>query len=125
MSDCLRSRSLVDQVFVSYSCSASDVLDSRDKKQEEVLGNGNTQDMLRFINNNSKVCLVTLDHAGLSTNREDLEQFISANKSLQKIIVDTIPFNNKAIIYERQKLLNKQQTLKAFECRSRPLQRSK
>lgn len=43
MSDCLRSRSLVDQVFVSYSCSASDVLDSRDKKQEEVLGNGNTQ----------------------------------------------------------------------------------
>ncbi|KAI9243769.1 hypothetical protein EDC94DRAFT_531343, partial [Helicostylum pulchrum] len=50
---------------------------------------------------------------------------ISDNESLQKIIVDTLPFNNKVTIYERQKLLNEQQTMKAFECRNRPLQRSK
>ncbi|KAG2228911.1 hypothetical protein INT48_002966, partial [Thamnidium elegans] len=38
-----------------------------------------------------------LDHAGLSTNREDLEQLVSIidNESLQKKIVDTLPFNNK------------------------------
>ncbi|KAI8064321.1 uncharacterized protein B0P05DRAFT_581019 [Gilbertella persicaria] len=124
---CLRNRSLVDYVFVSYFCNASDPLHSRDKNQEKVLEDGNTQDMLRHINNNNKVCLVVLDHAGLSTNREDLEQLVSIsdNESLQKIIVDTLPFNNKVTIYERQKLLNEQQTMKAFECRNRPLQRSK
>ncbi|KAI7907730.1 uncharacterized protein BX663DRAFT_425534 [Cokeromyces recurvatus] len=81
--------------------------------------------MLCHIKNNNKMCLVVLDYAGLSTNREDLEQIISDNESLQKIIIDTLPFNNKVIIYERQKLLNKQQTMKAFECTNRPLQRSK
>ncbi|KAI8066186.1 hypothetical protein BDF21DRAFT_477890, partial [Thamnidium elegans] len=67
-----------------------------------------------------------LDHAGLSTNREDLEQLVSIidNESLQKKIVDTLPFNNKVTIYERQKLLNEQQTMKAFKCRNRPLQSS-
>jgi hypothetical protein len=54
-----------------------------------------------------------------------LKFIISVNESLYKIIVDTIPFNNKVTVYERQKLLDKQQTLKAFECRNRPLQRSK
>ncbi|KAI9365666.1 hypothetical protein BD770DRAFT_312637 [Pilaira anomala] len=75
--------------------------------------------MLRHIKNNNKVCLVVLDHAGLSTNREDLEQLVSDNESLQKIIVDTLPFNNKVKIYERHKLLDEQQTLKAFECRNK------
>ncbi|CAO3694552.1 unnamed protein product [Rhizopus stolonifer] len=81
--------------------------------------------MVHHINNNNKVCLVVLGHAGLSTNREDLEQLVSENESLQRIVVDTMPFNNKVMIYERQKLLNEEQTMKAFECRNRPLQRSK
>ncbi|KAI8079133.1 hypothetical protein BDF21DRAFT_340080 [Thamnidium elegans] len=125
MCNCLRNRSLVDCVFVSYSCNASDTLHSRDKSQKKVLENGNTQGMLRHIKDNNKVCPVVLDHAGLSTNREDLEQLVSDNESLQKIIVDTLPFNNKVTIYGRQKLLDEQQTMKAFECRNRPLQRSK
>lgn len=34
MCNCLRNRSLVDCVFVSYSCNASDPLHSKDKSQE-------------------------------------------------------------------------------------------
>lgn len=81
--------------------------------------------MLLHIKNKDKVCLVVPHHAGLSTNREDVEQFVSDNDNLRMIIVDTLPFNNKVKIYERQKVLDEPQTLKAFECRSRPLQRSK
>ncbi|KAI8982141.1 hypothetical protein BDF20DRAFT_818373 [Mycotypha africana] len=125
MCNCLRSRSLVDSVFVSYSSNASDPLHLRDKKQQKILEDDNAQDLLRHLSDNEKVCLVVLDHAGLSTNREDLEQLINDNESHQKLIVDTMPFNNKVTVYERQKLLNKQQTMKAFECRNRPLQRSK
>ncbi|KAI9253628.1 hypothetical protein BY458DRAFT_521771 [Sporodiniella umbellata] len=122
MCECLRNRSLVDHMFVSYSCNASDPLHLRDKNHNKVLEDGNTQGMLSHIKNNKKVCLVVLDHAGLSTNREDLEQLVSDNESLQKIIVDTLTFNNKVKIYERHKLLDEQQTLKAFEYRNRPLQ---
>lgn len=43
MCNCLRNRSLVDCVFVSYSCNASDTLHSRDKSQEKELEDGNTQ----------------------------------------------------------------------------------
>lgn len=43
MSDCLRSRSLVDRIFVSYSCNANDPLNSRDQNQKIVLEDGNTQ----------------------------------------------------------------------------------
>ncbi|KAL7314421.1 hypothetical protein PS15m_005992, partial [Mucor circinelloides] len=55
---------------------ASDTLHSRDKSQEKVLEDGNARGMLRHIKDNNKVCLVVLDHAGLSTNREDLEQLV-------------------------------------------------
>lgn len=68
-----------------------------------------------------KVCLVVLDHAGLSTNREDVEQFVNDNDNLRMIIVDMY----SAKFYKRQKVSDEPQTLKAFECRSRPLQRSK
>jgi hypothetical protein len=43
MCGCLRKRSLVDCVFVSYSCNASDLLHLRNKRQEKALEDGNTQ----------------------------------------------------------------------------------
>ncbi|KAG1052904.1 hypothetical protein G6F43_004984 [Rhizopus delemar] len=126
----LRSRSLVDRVFVAYCCNANDPLHTRDKKRqetvlEELKADGDTKDMLSHINTNNKVCLVALDHAGLSTNCEDLEEFIRNNLSLQKIIINPLPFNNKVIVYEREMLLNDSKLVKAFDCRSKPLQRSK
>lgn len=69
MCGCLRKRLLIDCVFVSYSCNASDPLHLRNKRQEKALEDGNTQGMLRYINNSNKVCLVVLDHVGLSTQQ--------------------------------------------------------
>ncbi|KAI7862377.1 hypothetical protein BDF14DRAFT_1974511 [Spinellus fusiger] len=92
MCDCLRSQSLVDRVFIYYSSNVSNPLNSRDNGQEKELEDGDIQDMICYIENNNRVCLVVLDHAGISTNCEDLEQ---NNKSLQKIVVDTMAFNNK------------------------------
>ncbi|KAG2211160.1 hypothetical protein INT47_006279 [Mucor saturninus] len=88
---------------------ARDKLSARDKKQDIELENGNTQDMLNFLKNQEKVCLVVIDFAGLSTNSEDLRQFVSDNESLQKIIVDTLPFNNKVTIFDRASILGASQ----------------
>ncbi|CAO3626032.1 unnamed protein product [Mucor hiemalis] len=49
MCDCLKNRSLVDRVFVSYSCNASDPLSSRAKNQKVVLKDGNTQGKNRYL----------------------------------------------------------------------------
>lgn len=38
MSSRLRSRSLVDHIFVSYSCNSNDPLKSRDKKKQTTMG---------------------------------------------------------------------------------------
>ncbi|KAI7900619.1 uncharacterized protein BX663DRAFT_517051 [Cokeromyces recurvatus] len=81
--------------------------------------------MLQFVNTQKKVCLVAIDHAGLSTNTEDLRDFVRANPSLCKIIIDTLPFTNRVVIYESEKLLANLQTFKNFDCRSKSLQRSK
>lgn len=43
MSNCLKERSLVDCVFVSYSSNAGDKILARDKKQGVGLEKGNTQ----------------------------------------------------------------------------------
>lgn len=43
MCGCLRKRLLIDCVFVSYSCNASDPLHLRNKRQEKALEDGNTQ----------------------------------------------------------------------------------
>ncbi|ORE03718.1 hypothetical protein BCV72DRAFT_244191 [Rhizopus microsporus var. microsporus] len=73
----LKERSLVDHVFVSYASQGNDQLAKRDLKQTSetykgLHAEGSTQDMMRFITNTEKVCLVVLDYAGLSTNSNDL-----------------------------------------------------
>lgn len=97
MIDKLKSRSLIQNVFVSECSSANDPLHKRDAGQVGFEGadgstKGNTQcmlktcwinmmscflDMLEFLKvSESKVILVTLDYAGLSTNVEDLKEFL-------------------------------------------------
>ncbi|KAG0937917.1 hypothetical protein G6F29_008452 [Rhizopus arrhizus] len=49
---------------------------SNGSEKEEVRADGDTGDMLRFVNTQKKVCLVAIDHAGLSTNTEDLRDFV-------------------------------------------------
>ncbi|KAI9033584.1 hypothetical protein CLU79DRAFT_724457 [Phycomyces nitens] len=63
----LKERSLVDHVFVSYNSQANDPLAERDMKQKDELltqlsVEGNTQDMLAYITNTERICLVALDY---------------------------------------------------------------
>ncbi|KAI8973789.1 hypothetical protein BDF20DRAFT_823484 [Mycotypha africana] len=48
-------------------------------------------DLLSFLNEKNKVCLVTLDFAGLSTDCVDLEKKYT---QIKKIMVDLLPYTN-------------------------------
>lgn len=102
MVDSLKNRSLVDQAFTIICSSASSLISSRDlncdksiEKIEKV--NGNTQgifnrfeniisninmigfflDLLKFLETTqNNVCLVIIDFTGLSTNTNDLKNFV-------------------------------------------------
>ncbi|KAI8093978.1 hypothetical protein BDF21DRAFT_475693 [Thamnidium elegans] len=104
----LKPRSLLDRVFVSYSCKANDCI------HEHMLQLVNIQKKKKK-KKKKKVCLVAIDHADLSTNTEDLRDFVRANPSLCKIIIDTLPFTNRVVIYESEKLLANSQTFKNFD----------
>ncbi|KAI7902288.1 uncharacterized protein BX663DRAFT_435776 [Cokeromyces recurvatus] len=130
MRDCLKGRSLVERIFVSFSSKANEPMNKRDKPKTAVLDelevDGDTNDLISFISTNKKVCLVAIDHAGLTTNCEDLRDFLEKNENLAMIIIDNLPFNNKVHIYERgELLLNNSKLLQNFNCRNRPQQRSK
>ncbi|CAO3630214.1 unnamed protein product [Mucor hiemalis] len=125
----LKERSLVDHVFVSYNSQANDPLAERDMKQKDELltqlsAEGNTQDMLAYITNTEKICLVALDHAGLSTDCNDLYGFLTQHSNLEKVMIDTMPTESVIHVYERNRLLNDPEMLKKFECRKKPHQRS-
>ncbi|KAI7896737.1 uncharacterized protein EV154DRAFT_490691 [Mucor mucedo] len=89
MVQCLKERSLCDKVFVSCSCSAGDELTSRDMNANtvgllnELIGvDGDTQSMLSYINSSEiDICLVVIDFAGLSTNKNDIHRFFSIHKN--------------------------------------------
>ncbi|CEP11410.1 hypothetical protein [Parasitella parasitica] len=77
----LKERSLVDKCFVSRVCNASDKLgerDLRDTSTSNIQGTqGNTLDMIGYIaSSNKKICLVVIDFAGLSTNQQNIYDFV-------------------------------------------------
>ncbi|KAG1122593.1 hypothetical protein G6F42_011335 [Rhizopus arrhizus] len=125
----LKERSAVDYIFVSVCSKASDPFNERDKdKDSELLVNlnaiGDTQDMLQFIVDKPKVCLVALDHAGLTTNTNDLRQFLRQNQQVKKIIIDRLPHSNEIIKYDSTQLLHNQTKLEEFDCRRPSYKRS-
>ncbi|KAI7851229.1 hypothetical protein BDC45DRAFT_425738, partial [Circinella umbellata] len=62
-------------------------------------------DLLSYLPNTNNVCLVVVDYAGLSTNIQDLHNFIRQNKNLKRIIVDHLPHENDVKVFERETLL--------------------
>lgn len=77
----LKERSLVDEVYVSACYQASDPIIHRDQQKHPALeqlndATGDMQDMLTYIADKEKVCLVILDHPGLTANCQDLEKFL-------------------------------------------------
>ncbi|KAI9262889.1 hypothetical protein EDC94DRAFT_648136 [Helicostylum pulchrum] len=81
--------------------------------------------LLKFLNFSEKqVILVTLDYAGLSTNIEDLKEFLRNHENVKTIVVDRFPIKAKMEVFEREALLLDGDTINKFDCRRRPVQRS-
>ncbi|KAG0735269.1 hypothetical protein G6F23_011707 [Rhizopus arrhizus] len=126
MIDKLKSRSLIQNVFVSECSSANDPLHKRDAGQVGFEGaDGSTKDMLEFLKVfESKVILVTLDYAGLSTNVEDLKEFLREYESVEKVVADRLPVKPEMEIFNRETLLLDEDAISKFDCRKRSVQRS-
>lgn len=129
MSSNLKERSLVDVVFASPCSQASDPMESRDLKEHPLLNQidaaGSTQDLIKYIASKDKVCMVTLDYAGLSTNTLDLKEFLSTKTQIKKVIVDLFPYTNEMTAYDCHQLLEDPGRLKVFDCRKAFYKRSK
>ncbi|KAI8641450.1 hypothetical protein BD408DRAFT_418058, partial [Parasitella parasitica] len=126
MSTNLKERSLVTKVFASASCDANQPLLARDlKKNTDILSkitaDGDMQDLLAYIRTRDKICIVVIDFAGLTTNSEDLEQFLRNNPNIVKLIVDKLPHTNSIHVYNSDELLNNQNKLQEFKCRNNTL----
>jgi hypothetical protein len=92
----LYQRSLVENFFVSASSQASTPFNKRDLRRNKVLDeisgyHGTTRgktkkklfktvissiEMIEYVKGSNDICLVCLDFAGLSTNKEDLKRFV-------------------------------------------------
>ncbi|KAG1474516.1 hypothetical protein G6F56_000316 [Rhizopus delemar] len=110
----LKSRSLVDRVFVSYSCKANNCTHERDQiKQEEIIAklqaDGDTGDMLQFVNTPKK--------KGVHRSYRSC-WFINKYRRFERLCScqsKPLPFTNKVVIYESEKLLANSQTFKNFD----------
>ncbi|CAO3588869.1 unnamed protein product [Absidia cylindrospora] len=102
---------------VRSNCRQGQKNDTAAKEHSDV--DGNTQDMLQFIDAKGKVCLVTLDYAGLSTNCADVHQFLLDYPQIERITVDLLPYINEVTMYDSKQLLEDPEKLKVFECRER------
>ncbi|KAI8979871.1 hypothetical protein BDB01DRAFT_851999 [Pilobolus umbonatus] len=132
MAQKLEERSLVDMVFMSPTTNSNEPISSRDiSKDNEMMSqlkaHGDTQGklLLKYISNEEKIVIVTIDYAGLAINCEDLQVFLEDHKNNKRIFVDLIPYTNTVKMYTSEELLNNPEKLKAFDSRKHCLQRSK
>ncbi|ORZ07156.1 hypothetical protein BCR42DRAFT_154762 [Absidia repens] len=85
-----------------------------------------SSDMISYISTaEQNLCLISLDFAGLSTDVNDLHSFISKHEKLKMIIVDNLPSDHKYHVFQREIVLDNLSSLFPFDCRSKPIQRSK
>ncbi|KAI7907299.1 uncharacterized protein BX663DRAFT_426190, partial [Cokeromyces recurvatus] len=79
-----------------------------------------------YINSSeTEVCLVAIDFARLSTNIGDLQNFFNVHKKLTTVIIDALLYDNKFHEFKREAVLNDPTILSSFDCRSKPVQRSR
>ncbi|KAG1526670.1 hypothetical protein G6F47_004365 [Rhizopus delemar] len=69
-----------EYLVVGYARKSIGEKNDQVRRNEDLLAkinaDGDMQDMLRYISAEKKVCIVTLDFAGLTTNHEDLKVFL-------------------------------------------------
>lgn len=49
----------------------------------------------------------------------------SEHEQLEKIIIDNLPWENEVTIIDRKEIEKNEEVLQVFDCRERPIQRSK
>ncbi|SAL99560.1 hypothetical protein [Absidia glauca] len=104
----LRDRSLADHVFISPSSSANDKLDNRDNNERKPLKgtDGTTQNLIDYLNTTTtQIFLVCLGYAGLTTNVDDLQQFLSNHRNVKKILVDRLPYTSEVDILDSEEII--------------------
>ncbi|KAG1082712.1 hypothetical protein G6F66_013489 [Rhizopus arrhizus] len=126
----LKSRSLVEYIYVTVSCNAKTPMNRRDLKKNMIIGelsgvNGDAQDLIKELAKMSKVCLVVIDSAGLTTNMSDLESFIREHRNIEKIIIDTLAHDNQVHVVECSEEIVKLKSLFKFDGREKLFHRSK
>ncbi|KAG1467807.1 hypothetical protein G6F56_004202 [Rhizopus delemar] len=113
-------RSLADFMFVSPMDNAKTPLSLRDIDCDMSIINqlenvhGNSKDMLDFITSRNKVCLVTCDYAGLTTNNADLKAVLMHNVNIKKIAVDLYYYENRFDMVDCNDLLEDSSILNKF-----------
>lgn len=128
----LKERSFATRVYVSISSWASTPFAERDLKADSKVVesfenvNGNTQDLLEYINScDHDICLISIGFAGLTTRSIDLVNLIENNPAIKIIAIETFTLNNEIFIFDAQDLQNNQKILDRFDYRNEFLNRSK
>ncbi|KAI8881428.1 hypothetical protein K501DRAFT_334769 [Backusella circina FSU 941] len=96
----LKTRSLVDKVYVSVNCDSKERITNRDVNSSssalELKGlDGNMQDLIKYLLTAKKICLVTIDSAGLTSDVGDLISFLREYPNIEKILIDNLPHTNQ------------------------------
>ncbi|KAI7896026.1 uncharacterized protein EV154DRAFT_493246 [Mucor mucedo] len=122
----MKKKLLCEDVFASCRANADDKIDDRDIKSTIIYKvshvRGDCQDMLDYITmSNRTVRLVVIDYAGLSTNPDDLKEFVRKHKQLKEIAVDE---GQKMTVFSRHELLKDEKLLQKFNCRIGSVKRS-
>ncbi|KAG2221369.1 hypothetical protein INT45_012415 [Circinella minor] len=137
MAQRLRERSHVEKIFVSPQSNSKETLTERDMSRPNIMNkvtgvDGTMQDLVKYVRSQTKICMVVLDYAGLSTDEEDIKKFLcklikglfSEYSSIKKLVVDLIPTTSKVTIYDTTTLLSDPTNLNVFNCRSATVKRS-
>ncbi|KAI9247637.1 hypothetical protein BY458DRAFT_494519 [Sporodiniella umbellata] len=84
----LKTRLLADKVFVSPNSSVGSPFNQRDEQKRKT----SKDDVLLTCrwrhSGEKKIMLVAIDHAGLTTNYEDLKSFLSTYSSVKEVAID-------------------------------------
>ncbi|KAI8076319.1 uncharacterized protein BX664DRAFT_50302 [Halteromyces radiatus] len=124
----LEAQCLCTKIFVSPSSNANEELEKRDTNSNNsnylkaLQVNGDMKDLCRLLNTKFKpVRLVAIDFAGLTTEPNDLRQFIRKYTQIQEVVIDHgVTFS----IYSRHDLLENEDIISKFNCRTGFIRRS-
>ncbi|ORZ18468.1 hypothetical protein BCR42DRAFT_324919, partial [Absidia repens] len=87
---------------------------------------GTTQKLIEYWNTSrTQIFVVCLGYAGLTTNVDDLQQFLSNHRNIKKTLVDRLPYTHEVSILDSEKVITNNNVASKFDCRTGTEQGSK